>query len=175
MSGSPLLTIAIPTYNRVRCLERLLAILQKETHGEPQVELLVSDNASTDGSGALVEAFQSRGMAIRYMRNRENLGADRNILQCFYCASGRYVWIFSDDDLMASGTVRRVVQALSSQTYELVCITPFFSKSEQIQLRSFTSASDVEFTRAEALARHVHVLFTFISGVIINKERILAA
>jgi abequosyltransferase len=173
MSGSrPLLTIAIPTYNRARSLERLLSILHKEMSGETRVELIVSDNASTDGTGALVEGFQARGTAVRYIRNPENMGADRNILQCFDRALGRYVWIFSDDDLIAPGTVNRLLNSLSSQTYELVCITPFFSRCEQIQIKEFKPVADAEFTSAADLARHVHVLFTFISGVIINKDRI---
>jgi abequosyltransferase len=170
----PLLTIGIPTYNRARCLERLLASLGKELEGETRVELLVSDNASTDGTGSIVEAHRARGNAVRYTRNAENLGADRNILQVFNLARGKYVWIFSDDDLMAHGTIRRVLEAVSSKTYELICVTPYFSKSEDIQLRKFTPVRDLEFKNANRLARRVHVLFTFISGVIINKERVSA-
>jgi glycosyltransferase involved in cell wall biosynthesis len=173
MPGSaPLLTIGIPTYNRARCLERLLAILGKELEGETRVELLVSDNASTDGTSSIVDAYRAGGKALRYIRNAENLGADRNILQVFNLALGKYVWIFSDDDLMAPGTVRRVLEAVSAKTYELICVTAYFSKSENIQLRKFTPARDLEFANANDLARRVHVLFTFISGVIINKERV---
>jgi abequosyltransferase len=171
----PLLTIGIPTYNRARCLERLLAILGKELEGETRVELLVSDNASTDGTSTLVEAHGASGTALRYIRNAENLGADRNILQVFNLARGKYVWIFSDDDLIAPGTIHRVLEAVSLRTYELICVTPYFSKSENIRLKKFTPARDLEFTNANDLARRVHVLFTFISGVIINKERVSAA
>ncbi len=176
MSGnSPLLTIAIPTYNRARCLERLLAVLREEIEGEPRVELLVSDNASTDGTGALVEAYRAGGAAIRYIRNAENIGPDRNILQCFNRANGKYVWIFGDDDIMAPGTVHRVLEAISYQTYQLICVTSYFSKDETFHPKRFTHSRDVEFTSANDLARRVHVLFTFISGVIINKESISSA
>jgi abequosyltransferase len=172
MQGSqPLLTFAIPTYNRARSLERLLGILQTELQDESRVELLVSDNASSDGTPAVVESCQSAATPVRYMRNQENLGADRNILQCFESATGKYVWIFSDDDIIAPGTLGRVLAALATGKYDILCITPFFSLSPDMQPRKFTPVPDREFSSARALARHVHVHFTFISGVIINKER----
>ena len=169
--NSSLLTIAIPTYNRARSLERLLAILRTELEGEDRVELLVSDNASSDSTPEVVPSFQTSN-SIRYIRNLENMGADRNILQCVESASGKYVWVFSDDDIVVPGTVRRVLAALATQAYDIVCIAPFFSRSEEIQHRRFRPLPDIEFTSARELAAHVHVLFTFISGVIIDKERL---
>ena len=168
---APLLTIAIPTYKRASYLEQLLAILLEQTSGEPQVELLVSDNASPDGTQALVTALQNRGAAIRYIRNETNVGADRNILQCYERAAGQYVWIFSDDDLIEPGTVKRVINALSSQRYDVLCIRGYSLEGEYAGPRRFTPTPDLDIAKAEDLARHVHVFFTFISAVIINKER----
>jgi glycosyltransferase involved in cell wall biosynthesis len=138
---------------------------------ESQVELLVSDNASSDGTQALVTAYQSRGAAIGYIRNETNVGADRNILNCYEHASGRYVWILSDDDLIEPGTVKRVVSALFSQRYDLVCIRCYSFEGDYSGPKPFSPIPDLELSRAEDLARHVHVFFTFISAVIINKER----
>ena len=167
--SSPLLTFAIPTYNRARSLERLLAILRTELEGEDRVELLVSDNASSDGTPDVVQSFPG---SIRYIRNPENLGADRNIQQCVESASGKYVWVFSDDDIVVPGTFRRVLAVLATQAYDIVCITPFFSRNEEIRHRRFRPVPDIEFATARELACHFHVLFTFISSVIIDKERL---
>jgi glycosyltransferase involved in cell wall biosynthesis len=123
----PLLTIAIPTHNRARYLDQLLAILLKQTSGESQVELLGSDNASPDETQALVKSQQYREAAIRYIRNETNVGADRNILQFYEQAAGRYVWIFSDVDLIEPGTVKRVINALSCQKYDVLCIRGYNS------------------------------------------------
>ena len=168
----PLLTIAIPTYNRAHFLERLLAVLMKQLLGESRVELIISDNASCDATSEVVTSFKNRGLAIRYIRNETNVGADRNILQCYQLAKGKYVWIFSDDDLIAPGTLDRVLRALSSKEYDLVCIRAYFFDGEYVGHRRFAPVADLEFTKPDALARHVHVLFTFISGSIVNKERL---
>ncbi len=169
---APLLSFTIPTYNRAQSLDQLLATLLEQMRGETRIELLVSDNASTDGTGALIVAYQNRGLTIRCIRNETNIGADRNILQCYEQASGKYVWIFSDDDIIAPGTLDRVLGALSSQEYDLVCIRTYFFKGNYVRHRHFTPVPDLDLTRSEDLARRFHVYFTFVSGIIVNKERI---
>jgi abequosyltransferase len=171
-SDGPLLTFAIPTYNRVQLLDRLLATLHQQLRGEPRVELLISDNASTDATPALVAGYESRGLKVRCIRNAINLGADRNILQCYEQAAGKYVWIFSDDDLIAPGTLARVLTALDSHEYEIVAIRSYFFNGDYGEHRRFVPTPDLELTKAADLARCVHVLFTFISGIIVNKSRL---
>jgi glycosyltransferase involved in cell wall biosynthesis len=171
-NDKPLLTIAIPTYNRAKCLDRLLGVLLEQFQDERRAELIVSDNASTDNTQAVVADYRQRGLDIRYLCNKDNLGPDFNILHCFEEAAGKYVWIFSDDDIIAPGTLKRVLDALSSQLYDLVCIRAYFFNGDYLQHRSFAQIPDIELARAEDLARHVHVFFTFISGIIVNKERI---
>jgi abequosyltransferase len=168
----PLLTVAVPTYNRAPLLGRLLQQLEGEINNNPRVELVVSDNASDDGTPALVAKFQARGMRIRYLRNEANIGADRNIIQCFESASGEYVWVFSDDDVMALGTLDRLLEALSAQTYDLVFVTPYFFHGEYRKHKAFNRSRDLTLTRARDFARRVHVLLTFVSGLVLNKKRI---
>ena len=174
MPTSPLLlTISIPTYNRAHYLEGLLATLWEQLQGESRVELVVSDNASVDNTGAVVAAFQSRGLAIRYTRNETNLGADRNILQCYLLAAGKYAWVFSDDDLILPGTIQRLLHVLSSGLYDIVKVTSCALEDDgKVIGKPKASLPDREFTNPVDLARAMHVFFTFISGVIVNKERI---
>ncbi|WP_420240111.1 glycosyltransferase family 2 protein (plasmid) [Telmatobacter bradus] len=168
----PLLSFTIPTYNRATFLGRLLAVLLQDLKAEDRVEVIVSDNASTDDTSAVVAAYQQQGLPIRYLRNETNLGPDFNILQCYENAGGVYTWIFGDDDLIVPGTMKRILDALSPQQYDLVFVRAYNSQNKTAPRSIFTSASDLELEKAEDLARHVHVFFTFISGMIINKKRI---
>ncbi|MGH9606790.1 MAG: glycosyltransferase family 2 protein [Terracidiphilus sp.] len=170
VSARPLLSFAIPTYNRAKHLDQLLGVLFQQLHGESRVELIVSDNASTDNTPDVVEAYKRQGLQILHLRNQENQGPDSNILQCYEQAVGKYVWIFGDDDMLAPGAMKRVLQALSAQQYDLVCIRAYFFEGDYIHHRKFTPSSDLELSKAEDLARHFHVFFTFISGVIVNRE-----
>ena len=154
MPDRPLLTIAIPTWNRAPLLAGLLEVLLGELRHESRVELLVSDNASTDGTAELLANYQRRGLEMRILRNRSNIGADGNILQCFEEARGKYVWIFSDDDLIQPGSMERVVRVLSGNEYDLVCIRYYSFTGEYEDHRKYRSASDQEYSVAEGLAGH---------------------
>jgi len=115
-----LLTIAIPTYNRSGYLARLLESLIPQINGDPRVELMIADNASPDGTQAALEQFRLRGLIFRGIRNETNIGADANFIQCFLQASGRYVWIVGDDDLILPGAVAVLLGLLESSGCDLV-------------------------------------------------------
>jgi len=171
----PLLTIAIPTYNRAGCLKELLSALAGQVKDEPRVELIISDNASPDETASLVQEFVAQGHRVRYLRNTENIGADANFLQCFEQARGKYVWLFSDDDIIIPGAVPKILSHCEEAEYDLIWVSAY-------PLREFHNPRAVEagddavtISDAGAYAKRVHVFFTFISGNIINKDRVLAA
>jgi abequosyltransferase len=117
----PLVTIAIPTWNRATFLQ--LTLLQLESQLADLVcdfEILISDNASSDSTVEIVNDFLSRNLPIRYLRNQENIGSDHNIAQCFNQASGRYVLILGDDDLLVDGCLKRLEQLLEGADYGAV-------------------------------------------------------
>ena len=172
MSARPLLSFAIPTYNRAKYLDQLLGVLSQQLQGESRVELIVSDNASADNTQAVVESYKQQGLPIRYLRNEVNRGPDFNILQCYERATGKYVWIFGDDDLIAPETMQRILDALCLDRYDLICIRTHSLEADNVRHNDFTPSSDLELATAEDLARHIHVFFTFISGIIVNKERV---
>lgn len=105
-STRPLLTIAIPNFNRAGYLKEL-SLLAAQLRNEPRVELIISDNASPDETPAVVQDFVARGLRVRYTRNVQKIGSDANFLQCFEQARGKYVWLFSDDDLIIPQSTRQ--------------------------------------------------------------------
>ena len=104
----PILTIAIPTFNRSRYLRELLETVVPQVVAEADVELLVSDNASGDETAAVVEAARpALGERMRVVRQTENIGSDANFVFCFTEARGRYVWIVGDDDILVQAEAGR--------------------------------------------------------------------
>ena len=173
--AKPLLTIAIPTYNRAWCLRGLLPILADELKNEPRVELIVSDNASPDGTSSVLENFVARGLRVRYIRNTENIGPDANFLQCFEQARGKYVWIFSDDDLIVPGGLAKILSYCAAAEYDLIWVSAY-TFEDSLKSRSLRSANNViEVSQPGAYAKRLHVFFTFITGNIINKDKVLEA
>ncbi len=101
-------TIGIPTYNRAGFLRRAIESALNQTY--PDVEVLVSDNASTDETQEIARSFGDR---IRYHRNAENLGMWRNFALLPELATGDYFSWLQDDDLIHCDFARRAVKALS--------------------------------------------------------------
>ncbi len=113
----PILTIAIPTYNRAHILAEMLSQLQFSIKGfEGQVEVIISDNCSSDDTPQVVEkwiAQQDSELAIRSIRQKENIGVSRNIVFLLYESTSDYFVFLGDDDQFAPESLPRVLTLLS--------------------------------------------------------------
>jgi abequosyltransferase len=104
------LTICIGTFNRAQFIGELLdSILSQEID---DCEIVISDNASTDNTEAVVARFRQRYSRIRYFKQEENVGLDRNFDRAVSLASGTYCWLMADDDKLKQGAVARVLEEL---------------------------------------------------------------
>ncbi len=110
MSENPLVTIAVPTFNRANKLERCLASARDQSY--PAIEIVVCDNASTDETAAVVRSVLADHPCTRYVRHDENLGALANFRAGLEHASGHYFMWLADDDWLDDDYVARCVEAL---------------------------------------------------------------
>ena len=111
----PLLSICIPTYNRAHLLRRALeALLPQAARFPDKVEVWVSDNASSDDTRHVVQAATHLGR-VNYSCNASNIGACPNFVRlATELATGEYVWLIGDDDLLLPDAVARVVKVLET-------------------------------------------------------------
>lgn len=98
MTGAaPSVSIGLPVYNGAggiaRCLQSLLA------QSRVDIEIIVSDNASTDNTSEIVKAFAARDERIRYHRQSTNIGAHANFRFVLGAATAKYFMWAADDDL----------------------------------------------------------------------------
>lgn len=103
---TPTFSIGIPTCNRYNFLRESLAAATQQTL--PGIEVIVSDNASTDGTKELVEAYKSR---VVYSRNETNIGALANFRKAFELTHGSLFSWLQDDDLIHEDFARRASEA----------------------------------------------------------------
>ncbi len=117
-----LLTIAIPTYNRLECLEELLPELTTQCKPYQDIEILVSDNCTTDGTARYVQDMAATNHQIRYRVNSANVGADENFVRCVEDAQGMYVWLFGDDEVVCEGAVDSIMSTLKKYPVSLLIV-----------------------------------------------------
>jgi len=109
MNTPPLFTIGIPTYNRADFLQQsLAAALAQSADG---IEIIVSDNASTDRTESVVASARQQ---VRYFRNSTNLGAAANFENLLNHATGRYFSFLQDDDAISRDFAARACAALDN-------------------------------------------------------------
>lgn len=107
---TPRVSIGVPVYNGERYLAQTLESLVTQTWRD--LEIIVGDNASTDRTGEIVQAFASRDERIRYVRHDRNLGLAGNYMRLLELARGELFRWAAADDLSAPESVRLCVAAL---------------------------------------------------------------
>jgi abequosyltransferase len=122
--AGPLLTIAMPTFNRSLKAQRQAAFLIEDMRGfEDEIEFLVSDNASTDDTVmALAARCPPAVGGPRVHVNSVNLGLVGNLNRIIQLATGRYLWMVGDDDRLHAGIVPVVLASLRSADRGLIFI-----------------------------------------------------
>lgn len=110
----PRLCVCIPTH---RGRSPLLAELLEDLllADEPEVGVVVCDNASADGTEEVVARVRARGLAVDYDRHAEDLGAARNIAATVARAEADFCWLVSSDDRLVPGALGRVRALLAGR------------------------------------------------------------
>ncbi len=114
-----LLTVTIPTWNRQVLLEELLSILIHEITEfslQEKVEILISDNGSTDETRKVVKNLADQFSYINYSNNGINKGARFNVLHCMANASGKFLILLGDDDRPNKGALFRIINFLEKHS-----------------------------------------------------------
>jgi glycosyltransferase involved in cell wall biosynthesis len=172
-SSRPLLTIAVPTFNRSVYLRELLEVLLPQLEEVEDVELLISDNASPDGTAEMLAELLPVSPQIRSIRQPENIGSDRNFVFCFREARGKYFWLFGDDDILRPAGLRVILDSLRNANYDLVYVTPYgFHNDWRTEWSPDPYQLGAQIVRsARDITLQVHVGITFITAVISNRDR----
>jgi glycosyltransferase involved in cell wall biosynthesis len=135
----PLLTIAIPTYNRATKLRAQLERLLPQLH--PEVRVCVYDNASTDDTRQVVEPFLSKG--VFYFCAGFNGGGNLNFLRCFEGCETEWLWILSDDDQISATAVKDAVELVKGCRADFIhTSTPISPHKENVTVNEVPQLFD---------------------------------
>lgn len=111
-NNSPLISIGIPTYNRSERIPNAIRSIQAQ--GIDNLEIIISDNGSTDNTEAVCREAMARDPRIRYFRQEENRGVAFNFSFVLQEARGTYFMWLSDDDEFIPGVLDAYIEFLDS-------------------------------------------------------------
>lgn len=113
-------SIGLPVYNGMPYLETALTSLlaQEETN----IEVIISDNASADGTENLCRAVAARDDRVRYLRNEVNLGAATNFQRVLSLSTAPFFAWAAHDDVYSRDFVSRCLEVLQSRPEAALCV-----------------------------------------------------
>lgn len=114
----PLLGIGLPVYNGAGHLREALDSLLAQ---DIDLELVISDNASTDETPAICAEYAERDSRVRYVRNETNIGAAANFNRSFELCSGRYFMWGSHDDVWDPRFASTCIAELEAHPAAVLC------------------------------------------------------
>jgi glycosyltransferase involved in cell wall biosynthesis len=116
---SPTVGIGMPVFNGERYLAEAVSSVLDQTFND--LELVICDNASTDGTAEICRRFVAQDARVRYFRQPENLGAHPNYNRSFELSRGRYFKWAAHDDVLKPEFLQACVGALEHNTDAVLC------------------------------------------------------
>src|ERR1700736_6211403 len=116
------LSVGLPVYNG----ENFLNVAVDSVLGQDfeDFELIISDNASQDGTAALCKEYAARDKRVRYYRSDVNNGGAWNYNRVFELAEGQYFKWQAHDDVCLPGFFRRCVEVFDHAPPTVVVVSP---------------------------------------------------
>jgi glycosyltransferase involved in cell wall biosynthesis len=120
-SDSPLVSICLPVYNGENYVSQAISSILDQTF--ENFELIISDNASTDGTSDICRDAAARDRRVRYYRADINRGLSWNHNRAFELARGRYLTHLGHDDVMGKEYVSQCIAALQADSRAVLSFT----------------------------------------------------
>jgi glycosyltransferase involved in cell wall biosynthesis len=138
--GKPLVTVIISAYNHEMFVEQTILSVVNQTYGSENIELIVIDDFSTDGTGTILDEL-SKKHNFKFIQNEKNKGISKNLNTLIRLANGKYIACCASDDYWGLTKIDEQVSLMETLTDEYaVCHTDAFivDKNDKI-LYSHTS------------------------------------
>jgi glycosyltransferase involved in cell wall biosynthesis len=111
-STKPLVSVGVPVFNEAHFLRESLEALVQQDYSN--IEIIISDNASTDATGEICQEYVNKYPWVSYHRFDANTGATNNFIYVLKAASGKYFMWAAGHDLWSKNYVSSCVEILES-------------------------------------------------------------
>ncbi|QTL39798.1 glycosyltransferase family 2 protein [Xenorhabdus budapestensis] len=177
------ISFCIPTYNRARFLEELLESIANQSNHSLDIEVCISDNASTDGTSDMIAIWGKKfNFPIKYHCHDNNIGPDRNYLSAINMGTGDYCWIFGSDDMLEIGALAQIQDLLFEEHDIYLCdrkemdITMSIVRNSHRKWLSCGSSTFLINDNKDLInylnkCQSIGGVFSYLSSIIVKKEK----
>lgn len=119
MDRTPKVSIGMPVYNGERFIVAAIESILGQT--ERDLELIISDNASTDATESICRDFAGNDNRVCYLRNETNIGAHPNYNITYHASNGEFFKWAAHDDVLDVTYLERCLEKLVANPDTVVC------------------------------------------------------
>lgn len=123
-----LVSILIPVYNRLSLVSQTIESAINQTHRN--IEIIICDNCSTDGTWKLLQNCCLKDNRIRIFRNETNIGPVKNWKRCIDEARGQYAKILYSDDLIDENFIEETMKVFDNRTAFVLSMVKTFNGNQ---------------------------------------------
>ena len=116
------LSILIPVFNVRKYIKRCLNSVYHQINNGMDIEVIIVDDGSTDGSGTICDEYQSRYPNITNVYHKNNEGAYPTRNFAFEHCYGDYVWFIDPDDYIETGVILKIRDCITENNLPEVVI-----------------------------------------------------
>lgn len=169
------LTIGIPTFNRFDKLENVLKQISDQLSNFlyiDNLEILISNNASTDNTNIVVENFKNKlNCSFKYYIQDENIGFDRNVDFLFKKSSGDFMWLLSDDDNLLENSILEVYKSICLYPHVVFAFVNYNVNVNGRLIKSNIKNEENVLINSEEIMTKINFANTLISSCIFNVSK----
>lgn len=122
------ISMIVPVYNSREYLEQSIDSILQQTY--ENIELILIDDESTDGSGEICDRYAKQDQRVRVI-HQKNSGCTAASLTGLKTASGDYYMFVDSDDYIEADMLREMTKFLVGKKGEIVCCNHILEKSKQ--------------------------------------------
>ncbi|MCU7799940.1 MAG: glycosyltransferase family 2 protein [gamma proteobacterium symbiont of Lucinoma myriamae] len=173
------LSICIPTYNRMEFISQTIDSVLSQI--KDNVELVVSDNASTDETMKIINQYKNKHPNIIVHEFPSNMGADKNFQKVVELTRGRYCLLLGSDDVLKKGAIDAFLGNISESSAD-ICIYARDRCDVSLDICQFETWWTInkkelffDFSKQEVsdyfnICRSIGGVFSFISSIVFKRE-----
>lgn len=164
MAPKDKISVCVPAYNRPKMLSQLIISFLNQDYDNK--ELVISDDSSNNDVKSVCDSFADE--RIQYYKNENNLGNAKNFLMCIKRATGDFIIVLGDDDLLFSElALSRYVEVFNKypDVYYVYSNSIQFSNQLTVEYIFSTFQNDVYYKKGEAAMEGIWATSAFIPGI----------
>jgi len=105
----PIFSVLLPAYKSEKIISETIDSILSQTYRD--FEVIVIDDNSPDGTEKVIRDYQKKDARIKYFKNEKNLGYSGNLERCRQEATGKYIYLMGNDDILSPIALQKTYDA----------------------------------------------------------------